>query len=199
MDRQNEIKIYRNRQEIEQDYENFKQNWELDAEQAAFNHNSGLVMSCSSLGKYDEIICYNLPEWQKQMGSEGLSDKEIHQYLVMLMKQFVIMVKKDTRINQVNAVEKTHRKEVTEITRPLEMPPYLEDITGIVNFTNSKIYKELKNAKSIYTEQPFYITGIVKSEQRTKRKRERQHLRQVAKRAQQMAKQRFINLNKRGR
>ena len=31
------------------------------------------------------------------------------------------------------------------------------DITGIVNFTNSKIYKELKNAKSIYTEQPFYI------------------------------------------
>ena len=170
MDRQNEIKIYRNRQEIEQDYENFKQNWELDAEQASFNHKSGLVMSCSSLGKYDEIICYNLPEWQKQMGSEGLSDKEIHQYLVMLMKQFVIMVKKDTRINQVNAVEKTHRKEVTEITRPLEMPPYLED-----------------------------ITGIVKSEQRTKRKRERQHLRQVAKRAQQMAKQRFINLNKRGR
>lgn len=31
------------------------------------------------------------------------------------------------------------------------------DITGIVKFTNSKIYKELKNAKSIYTEQPFYI------------------------------------------
>ena len=25
------------------------------------------------------------------------------------------------------------------------------DITGIVNFTNSKIYKELKNAKIIYT------------------------------------------------
>ena len=170
MDRQNEIKIYRNRQEIEQDYENFKQNWELDAEQAAFNHKSGLVMSCSSLGKYDEIICYNLPEWQKQMGSEGLSDKEIHQYLVMLMKQFVIMVKKDTRINQVNAVEKTHRKEVTEIMRPLEMPPYLED-----------------------------ITGIVKSEQRTKRKSERQHFKQIANRAQQMAKQRFINLNKRGR
>ena len=170
MDRQNEIKIYRNRQEIEQDYENFKQNWELDAEQAAFNHKSGLVMSCSSLGKYDEIICYNLPEWQKQMGSEGLSDKEIHQYLVMLMKQFVIMVKKDTRINQVNAVEKTQRKEVTEIMRSLEMPPYLED-----------------------------ITGIVKSEQRTKRKSERQHFKQVANRAQQMAKQRFINLNKRGR
>ena len=104
------------------------------------------------------------------MGSEGLSDKEIHQYLVMLMKQFVIMVKKDTRINQVNAVEKTHRKEVTEIMRPLEMPPYLED-----------------------------ITGIVKSEQRTKRKNERQHFKQVANRAQQMAKQRFINLNKRGR
>lgn len=170
MDRQNEIKIYRNRQEIEQDYENFKQNWELDAEQEAFNHKSGLVMSCSSLGKYDEIICYNLPEWQKQMGSEGLSDKEIHQYLVMLMKQFVIMVKKDTRINQVNAVEKTHRKEVTEIMRPLEMPPYLED-----------------------------IAGIVKSEQRTKRKSERQHFKQVANWAQQMAKQRFINLNKRGR
>ena len=31
------------------------------------------------------------------------------------------------------------------------------DITGIIKFINSKIYKELKNAKSIYTEQPFYI------------------------------------------
>ena len=31
------------------------------------------------------------------------------------------------------------------------------DITGIVKFANSKIYKELKNAKNIYTEQPFYI------------------------------------------
>ena len=31
------------------------------------------------------------------------------------------------------------------------------DITGIIKFINSKIYKELKNAKSIYIEQPFYI------------------------------------------
>ncbi len=170
MNRQDEIKVYHNRQEIEQDYENFKQNWELDAEQAAFNHKSGLVMSCASVGKYDEITCYNLPEWQKQMNSEGLSDKEVTQYLMVLMKQFAIMVKKDKHINQENTAEKTHRKRVTEVVRPVDIAPYIED-----------------------------ISGIVKSEQRAVRKNERQHLRQVAKRTQQMAKQRFINLNKRGR
>lgn len=31
------------------------------------------------------------------------------------------------------------------------------DINGIIKFTHSKIYKELTNAKYIYTEQPFYI------------------------------------------
>lgn len=31
------------------------------------------------------------------------------------------------------------------------------DINGILKFVHSKIYKELKNAKNIYTEQPFYI------------------------------------------
>ena len=91
MSRRDEIKVYNSVEERVDDYENFKDDWEFDADKQEGRHKSGLEMRFVILDRA-KIEQQNLPEWQKKMEAEGLTEHEIKQYRVMLLNQFAVML-----------------------------------------------------------------------------------------------------------
>ena len=91
MSRRDEIKVYNSVEERADDYDNFKDDWEFDADKQEGRHKSGLEMRFVILDRA-KIEQQNLPEWQKKMESEGLTEHEIKQYRVMLLNQFAVML-----------------------------------------------------------------------------------------------------------
>ena len=91
MSRRDEIKVYNSVEERVDDYDNFKDDWEFDADKQEGRHKSGLEMRFVILDRA-KIEQQNLPEWQKKMESEGLTEHEIKQYRVMLLNQFAVML-----------------------------------------------------------------------------------------------------------
>ena len=91
MSRRDEIKVYNSVEERVDDYDNFKDDWEFDADKQEGRHKSGLEMRFVILDRA-KIEQQNLPEWQKKMEAEGLTEHEIKQYRVMLLNQFAVML-----------------------------------------------------------------------------------------------------------
>ena len=91
MSRRDEIKVYNSVEERVDDYDNFKDDWEFDADKQEGRHKSGLEMRFVILDRA-KIEQQNLPEWQKKMEVEGLTEHEIKQYRVMLLNQFAVML-----------------------------------------------------------------------------------------------------------
>ena len=91
MSRRDEIKVYNSVEERVDDYENFKDDWDYDADKQEGVHKSGLEMRYVTLDRA-KIEPRNLVEWQKKMEAEGLTDHEAKQYLVMLLNQFAVML-----------------------------------------------------------------------------------------------------------
>lgn len=91
MSRRDEIKVYNSVEERADDYDNFKDDWEFDADKQEGRHKSGLEMRFVILDRA-KIEQQNLPEWQKKMEAEGLTEHEIKQYRVMLLNQFAVML-----------------------------------------------------------------------------------------------------------
>ncbi len=91
MSRRDEIKVYNSVEERADDYDNFKDDWEFDADKQEGRHKSGLEMRFVILDRA-KIEQQNLPEWQKKMETEGLTEHEIKQYRVMLLNQFAVML-----------------------------------------------------------------------------------------------------------
>ncbi len=91
MSRRDEIKVYNSVEERVDDYDNFKDDWEFDADKQEGRHKSGLEMRFVILDRA-KIEQQNLPEWQKKMETEGLTEHEIKQYRVMLLNQFAVML-----------------------------------------------------------------------------------------------------------
>ncbi len=91
MSRRDEIKVYNSVEERVDDYDNFKDDWEFDADKQEGRHKSGLEMRFVILDRA-KIEQQNLPEWQKKMETEGLTEHETKQYLVMLLNQFAVML-----------------------------------------------------------------------------------------------------------
>ena len=91
MSRRDEIKVYNSVEERADDYDNFKDDWEFDADKQEGRHKSGLEMRFVILDRA-KIEQRNLPEWQKKMEAEGLTEHEIKQYRVMLLNQFAVML-----------------------------------------------------------------------------------------------------------
>ena len=91
MSRRDEIKVYNSVEERVDDYENFKDDWDYDADKREGRHKSGLEMRFVTLDRA-KIEPRNLVEWQKKMEAEGLTDHEAKQYLVMLLNQFAVML-----------------------------------------------------------------------------------------------------------
>ena len=91
MSRRDEIKVYNSVEERVDDYDNFKDDWEFNADKQEGRHKSGLEMRFVILDRA-KIEQQNLPEWQKKMESEGLTKRECQQYRVMLLNQFAVML-----------------------------------------------------------------------------------------------------------
>ena len=91
MSRRDEIKVYNSVEERVDDYDNFKDDWEFDADKQEGRHKSVLEMRFVILDRA-KIEQQNLPEWQKKMEAEGLTEHEIKQYRVMLLNQFAVML-----------------------------------------------------------------------------------------------------------
>ncbi len=91
MSRRDEIKVYNSVEERVDDYENYKDDWDYDADKQEGRHKSGLEMRYMRLDRA-KIEPRNLVEWQKKMEAEGLTEHEVKQYLVMLLNQFVVML-----------------------------------------------------------------------------------------------------------
>ncbi len=91
MSRRDEIKVYNSVEERVDDYENYKDDWNYDADKQEGVHKSGLEMRYMRLDRA-KIEPRNLVEWQKKMEAEGLTEHEVKQYLVMLLNQFVVML-----------------------------------------------------------------------------------------------------------
>ena len=91
MSRRDEIKVYNSVEERVDDYENYKNDWDYDADKQEGRHKSGLEMRFVILDRA-KIEPRNLVEWQKKMEAEGLTDHEAKQYLVMLLNQFAVML-----------------------------------------------------------------------------------------------------------
>ena len=91
MSRRDEIKVYNSVEERVDDYENYKDDWDYDADKREGRHKSGLEMRFVTLDRA-KIEPRNLMEWQKKMEAEGLTDHEAKQYLVMLLNQFAVML-----------------------------------------------------------------------------------------------------------
>ena len=91
MSRRDEIKVYNSVEERVDDYENFKDDWDYDADKQEGVHKSGLEMRFIILDRA-KIEQPNLVEWQKKMEAEGLTEHEIKQYRVMLLNQFAVML-----------------------------------------------------------------------------------------------------------
>lgn len=103
MNRKNEIKVYSEREDIELDYANFRQNWRFDAERRIGIHKSGMHIhyvwkevksddNKTSLGLREKVWYKNFPEWCDSMLKQGLTLDEVNLYRRMLNNQFVIMV-----------------------------------------------------------------------------------------------------------
>ena len=91
MSRRDEIKVYNSVEERVDDYENYKDDWDYDADKREGRHKSGLEMRFVTLDRA-KIEQPNLVEWQKKMEAEGLTEHEIKQYRVMLLNQFAVML-----------------------------------------------------------------------------------------------------------
>ena len=91
MSRRDEIKVYNSVEERVDDYENYKNDWDYDADKREGRHKSGLEMRFMILDRA-KIEQPNLVEWQKKMEAEGLTEHEIKQYRVMLLNQFAVML-----------------------------------------------------------------------------------------------------------
>ncbi len=91
MSRRDEIKVYNSVEERVDDYDNFKDDWEFDVDKQEGRHKSGLEMRFVILDRA-KIEQRNLPEWEKKMEAEGLTEHEIKQYRVMLLNQFAVML-----------------------------------------------------------------------------------------------------------
>ena len=91
MSRRDEIKVYNSVEERVDDYENYKDDWDYDADKREGRHKSGLEMRFMILDRA-KIEQPNLVEWQKKMEAEGLTEHEIKQYRVMLLNQFAVML-----------------------------------------------------------------------------------------------------------
>ena len=91
MSRRDEIKVYNSVEERVDDYENYKDDWDYDADKREGRHKSGLEMRFVILDRA-KIEQPNLVEWQKKMEAEGLTEHEIKQYRVMLLNQFAVML-----------------------------------------------------------------------------------------------------------
>ena len=90
-----QYKNYWSEEDIAQDYDNFKHDWEYDEKSHFWTHKTGIEMR---VGIYDLrrlIEERGLSEWQEARRAEGLSKDEIEYYERRLVNQIKFIFKKN--------------------------------------------------------------------------------------------------------
>ena len=123
MSNSKEIKVYTNREELEADYEQYIKDWKYDAQAQSGIHKSGLRVNKVYLDGL-KFEYENLPEWEESLAKDGLSFKEMKQYLTMISNQFYIINEKNpprekvlTKEEEIAELEKYRKEHIAFMTR----------------------------------------------------------------------------------
>lgn len=142
MIKKEDIKIYQSKEEIETDYENYKQHWRYNAQEEKGEHESGLVLRKVFTTEGLKVEYQGRDELKTKMQNEGLQEKDIENYLRMLKNQFIVMNEKESI--GVKDLTKEERKKLMEEADKAN----LELMRKYHKFSEeklSKIEEELKN------------------------------------------------------
>lgn len=142
MIKKEDIKIYQSKEEIEADYENYKQHWRYNAQEEKGEHESGLVLRKVFTTEGLKVEYQGRDELKTKMQNEGLQEKDIENYLRMLKNQFIVMNEKESI--GVKDLTKEERKKLMEEADKIK----IELMRKYHKFSEEKlseIEEELKN------------------------------------------------------
>ncbi len=86
-----EIRNYQSKEEVEKDYERYKEEWRYNVEEESGVHKTGIGLRKVYLGDGLKMEYRGYDKWREKMRNEGLTDGEIGAYLRMLKNQFIVM------------------------------------------------------------------------------------------------------------
>ena len=95
-----EIRNYGSKEEVEADYERYKEEWRYNVEEESGVHKTGIGLRKVYFGDGLKMEYRGYDEWREKMRSEGLTDGEIGAYLRMLKNQFIVMNEKNPYIER---------------------------------------------------------------------------------------------------
>ena len=76
-----EIRNYQSKEEVEKDYERYKEEWRYNVEEESGVHKTGIGLRKVYLGDGLKMEYRGYDEWHEKMRNEGLTDGEIGAYL----------------------------------------------------------------------------------------------------------------------
>ncbi len=117
-----EIRNYQSKEEVEKDYERYKEEWRYNVEEESGIHKTGIGLRKVYFGDGLKMEYRGYDEWHKKMRNEGLTDGEIGAYLRMLKNQFIVM-------NEMNPYEE---REPTEEERKKDFEDWRKRHTAFV-------------------------------------------------------------------
>lgn len=117
-----EIRNYQSKEEVEKDYERYKEEWRYNVEEESGVHKTGIGLRKVYLGDGLKMEYRGYDEWHEKMRNEGLTDGEIGAYLRMLKNQFIVM-------NEMNPHEE---REPTEEERKKDFEDWRKRHTAFV-------------------------------------------------------------------
>ena len=104
-----EIRNYGSKEEVEADYERYKEEWRYNVEEESGVHKTGIGLRKAYFGDGLKMEYRGYDEWCEKMRSEGLTDDETRAYLRMLKNQFIVMNEKNPYIEREPTEEEKKR------------------------------------------------------------------------------------------
>ena len=134
-----EIRNYGSKEEVEADYERYKEEWRYNVEEESGVHKTGLILRKAYFGDELKMEYRGYDEWLEKMRSEGLTDDETRAYLRMLKNQFIVMNEKNPYIE----------REPTEEEKKRDFEDWRKRHTAFVikyGYLNGKSEEEIKQS-----------------------------------------------------
>ncbi len=104
-----EIRNYGSKEEVEEDYERYKEEWRYNVEEESGVHKTGLILRKAYFGDGLKMEYRGYDEWREKIKNEGLTDDETRAYLRMLKNQFIVMNEKNPYIEREPTEEEKKR------------------------------------------------------------------------------------------
>ena len=134
-----EIRNYGSKEEVEADYERYKEEWRYNVEDESGIHKTGIGLRKVYFGDGLKMEYRGYDEWREKMRSEGLTDGETRAYLRMLKNQFIVMNEKNPYIE----------REPTEEEKKRDFEDWRKRHTAFVikyGYLNGKSEEEIKQS-----------------------------------------------------